>query len=175
MIPWQAYIDDVVFHFGKYKSLAEKAFEQLGDEEFFKKPADESNSVAIIIKHVAGNLTSRFTDFLTTDGDKASRDRDAEFVVGSQDNRAALLASWERAWQTLFASLSGLKEGDALRKVTIRGEEHTVLQALQRALTHTSYHVGQITYLAKMLKTEGWRWITIPPGQSKQYGKPYLK
>ena len=172
---WNAYRDDVVFSFRKQKELAEKAMSQVADEIFFRKPGEHSNSIAIIVKHVAGNLLSRWTDFLTTDGDKPTRDRDAEFVIGPGDTRARLLAAWEAAWSQLFRAIESLQEGDALATVTIRGEAHSVLQAIHRSLSHTSYHVGQIVYLARLLKTDGWQWITIAPGQSKQHQAGYLK
>ncbi|MBI2803810.1 MAG: DUF1572 family protein [Planctomycetes bacterium] len=178
MSTWQAYLDDLVFTFRKQKQTAEKAFTQLDlHRDFFKKPGENSNSVAIIIKHLAGNLTSRFSDLLTSDGEKPWRDRDAEFVLGPADTGANLLAAWEQAWAILFATLATLQETDLQRTITIRGEEHTLLQALHRSLAHTAYHVGQIVYLARLLKTEGWEWITIPPGQSKEaleQKRPYL-
>jgi hypothetical protein len=175
---WNLYLEDISFSFRKQKELAEKAFQQVKGEDFFKKPEEHSNSIAIIIKHVAGNLGSRWTDFLTTDGDKPWRDRDAEFVIGAEDTRPSLLAAWERGWSALFLTLGSLQEADLLKKVTIRREEHTVFQAIHRSLTHTSYHVGQIVYLSRLLTKEGWQWITIPPGQSQQVkdkGGKYLK
>src|SRR5262245_9444414 len=175
---WQAYLADMVFSFRKQKEWAEQAFSQLADEEFFHRPGEHTNSVAIIVKHLAGNLKSRWTDFLTTDGDKPWRDRDAEFIIGPEDTRAHLLAAWDEGWAALFGTLAGLGEGDLLRRITIRGEEHTVLQAIDRSLTHTSYHTGQILYVARSVKEGGWEWITIPPGQSKQFraqGRKYLK
>ena len=175
---WKAYRDDIVFTFRKHKTLAEKAFHQLDDKRFFGKPAEHSNSVAIVVKHVAGNLESRWTDFLTTDGDKPCRDRDAEFVIGPDDTRDHLLASWEVGWTALFQSLESLEESDWLRKVRIRGEEPSVLQAIHRSLAHTAYHVGQIVYLACWAKVDAWKWVTIPPGQSKEWneqGRKYLK
>jgi uncharacterized damage-inducible protein DinB len=178
MYLWQAYREDMVFCFRKHKQSAEKAFNQLGDEEFFRKPGEQSNSVAIIIKHVAGNLRSRWTDVLTTDGDKPWRDRDNEFVISSEDTRAQLLAAWEQGWDTLFRTLNSLEEADVLRKIRIRGEEHTVLQAIDRSLTHVAYHTGQILYVARLIKPDGWQWITIPPGKSleaKGRGGNYLK
>jgi uncharacterized damage-inducible protein DinB len=173
----QAYLEDVRFSFRKAKESAEQALVQLTDEEFFARPGENSNSVAVIVKHLAGNLKSRWTDFLTTDGDKPWRDRDGEFVLGPGDTRAALLAAWEGGWAVVFGTLAGLGETDLLRRVTIRGEGHTVLQATQRSLTHAAYHTGQILYVARLLKKEGWRWITIPPGQSEQFkaaGRKYL-
>jgi uncharacterized damage-inducible protein DinB len=173
-----AYLDDVTFSFRKHKEMAEKAFGQVADEDFFRKPGPDSNSIALILKHVAGNLVSRWTDFLTTDGDKPWRDRDREFELGSEDSRQYLLAAWERAWAVLFQALEGLSEADLLKTVTIRGEPHTVVQALDRSLTHTAYHVGQVVYLSRLLTREGWQWITIPPGQSncaRDKGGNYLK
>ena len=175
---WNAYLEDIIFSFRKHKELAEKAFRQVAGENFFKKPGDHSNSIAIIIKHVAGNLASRWTDFRTTDGDKPWRDRDAEFIIVPEDTRPNLLAAWERGWTALFQTLGDLQEAHLLKTVTIRKEEHTVFQAIHRSLTHTAYHVGQIVYLSRLLTTEGWEWITIPPGQSKQWrdqGGKYLK
>ena len=175
---WKAYLEDILFSFRKQKELAEKAFRQVEDENFFKKPGEHSNSIAAIIKHVAGNLASRWTDFLTTGGDKPWRDRDAEFAIGPEDTRPGLLAAWERGWAALFQTLGNLQEADLLKKVTIRREGHTVFQAIHRSLTHTSYHVGQIVYLSRLVTKEGWQWITIPPVQSRQVkdqGGKYLK
>ena len=178
MSPWNAYLEEILFSFRRQQELAEKAFCQVADEDFFRKPGEHSNSLAAVVKHVAGNLASRWTDFLTTDGDKPWRDRDAEFVIGPEDTRPALLGAWERGWSALFQTLGGLQEADLLRKVTIRREEHAVFQAIHRSLTHTAYHVGQIVYLSRLLTPEGWEWITIPPGQSRQWkaqGGKYLK
>jgi uncharacterized damage-inducible protein DinB len=175
MSAWNAYREDVLFTFKKQKEAAEKAFAQLDADQFFRQPGAHSNSVAVIVKHVAGNLLSRWTDFLTSDGEKPWRDRDAEFVIAPPDSRANLMERWEQGWTTLRESLEILQECDWLKRVTIRGEEHTVLQAIQRSLTHTSYHVGQIVFLARLLKIDGWTWITIPPGQSRQHTKKYLQ
>src|SRR6516164_1264422 len=178
MSPWNAYLEEILFSFRRQQELAEKAFCQVADEDFFRKPGEHSNSLAAVVKHVAGNLASRWSDFLTTDGDKPWRDRDAEFVIGPEDTRPALLAAWERGWSALFQTLGSLQEADLLKKVTIRREEHTVFQAIHRSLTHTAYHVGQIVYLLRLVTKEGWQWITIPPGQSQQAkdaGGKYLK
>lgn len=175
---WTAYLQDISSSFRKQKELAEKAFCQVADPDFFRKPGEHSNSIAIIIKHVGGNLASRWTDFLTTDGDKPWRDRDAEFIIGPEDTRAHLVTVWESGWTALFQTLGSLREEDLLKKVTIRREVHTVYQAIHRSLTHSAYHVGQIVYLARLLTREGWEWITIPPGQSQQWkaqGGRYLK
>jgi hypothetical protein len=176
--PWQVYLADIIFSFRKHKELAEKALQQVDDQDFFKKPGEHSNSIAVIIKHLAGNLASRWTDFLTTDGDKPWRDRDGEFVVTPEDTRPNLLAAWEKGWTALFQTLDNLYEADLLKKVAIRTEEHSVFQAIHRSLTHTSYHIGQIVYLSRLLTTGSWQWITIPPGQSQQWkaqGRKYLK
>ncbi len=175
---WNAYLEDIVFSFRKQKEMAEKAFRQVADEGFFKKPGEHSNSIAIIVKHVAGNLASRWTDFLTTDGDKPWRDRDGEFIICPEDTRQNLLTAWEKGWAALFQNLGSLQEADLTKKVMIRREEHSVFQAIHRSLTHTSYHVGQIVYLSRLATKEGWEWITIPPGQSQQAkskGGSYLK
>jgi hypothetical protein len=175
----QAYIRDIIFSFRKQKDQAEQAFRQVvSDQDFFKKPAEHSNSIAIIIKHIAGNLASRWTEFLTTDGDKPWRDRDGEFEIGPQDTRPHLVAAWEAGWATLFQTLDGLTIDDLTKTVTIRGEPHMVLQAIHRSLTHTAYHTGQIIYLSRMLTKDGWNWITIPPGESARFkakGGQYLK
>lgn len=178
MTLWNAYFQDILLSFRKQKELAEKALNQVNCEVFFQKPDDQSNSLAIIVKHLAGNLASRWTDFLTTDGDKPWRDRDGEFVIGPEDTREKLFADWEDGWAILFQILNTLTEDDLLKTITIRGEPHTVLQAIHRSLTHVAYHTGQITYLARLLKKEDWQWITIPPGQSEQFrrtGGKYLK
>jgi hypothetical protein len=166
---WKAYLDDVVFSFRKQKDMAEQAIGQLGDAELFTRPGEGSNSVAIIVKHLAGNLRSRWTDFLSSDGDKPWRNRDDEFVIGPQDSRERLLAAWEQGWQTLFATLAALGEEDLLRTVTIRREEHTALQAINRSLGHVSYHTGQILYVARLVRQGEWRYITIPPGDSERF------
>lgn len=174
---WKAYLEDITLSFRKQKELAEKAFRQVAHGDFFKQPGEHSNSIAVIIKHVAGNLASRWTDFLTTDGDKPGRNRDGEFIIGPQDTRPALLAAWEAGWTSLFQTLENLGEDDLLKKVTIRREEHTVFQAIHRSLTHTAYHVGQIVYLSRMVTADGWTWITIAPGQSRKWqeeGGKYL-
>ena len=175
---WEAYLEDILFSFRKQKELAEKAFRQVKDQGFFQKPGEHSNSIAAVVKHVAGNLVSRWTNFLTTDGDKPWRDRDGEFVIGSRDTRQSLLSAWENGWTALLQTLGDLQEADLLKTITIRREEHTVLQAIHRSLTHTSYHVGQIVYLCRLLKKEDWVWLTIPPGQSQQWkerGGRYLR
>jgi hypothetical protein len=176
-------LDEIAFGFRKQKEWADKGFTQVqADSDFFRKPGEFSNSIAAIIKHVAGNLSSRWRDFLTSDGEKPDRNRDAEFVIGENDTRAKLIAAWERGWSTLFDTLANLTDTDISKTIRIRGEEHTVYQALLRSLAHVAYHTGQIVYLSRLMQKEGWKWITIPPGQSSQYneamqarkGKKYL-
>jgi len=175
---WQEWARDVEFSFRKQKQMAEQALTQLDDAAFFRAPAEGSNSVAAIVKHLAGNLKSRWTDFRTTDGEKPWRDRDNEFVIGPADTRERLLAAWEEGWAALFQALTTLAEADATAQITIRGEAHTVLQAVHRALTHAAYHAGQILYVARLVQPDGWRWITVPPGRSQEVrakGGNYLK
>jgi hypothetical protein len=179
----RTFLDEIAFGFRKQKDWADKAFTQVkADGDFFRKPGEFSNSIAAIIKHVAGNLASRWRDFLTSDGEKPDRDRDAEFVIGEQDTRANLIASWEAGWSTLFDTLASLTDDEFQKTVLIRGEQHSVHQALLRSLTHVAYHTGQIVYLSRLVQKEGWEWITIAPGQSRQFteamhtqkGKKYL-
>jgi hypothetical protein len=176
-------LEEITFCFRKQKEWADKAFAQVReDSDFFRKPGEFSNSIAAIIKHLAGNLSSRWRDFLTSDGEKSDRNRDAEFVIGEEDTRASLIAAWERGWSTLFDTLADLTDTDLQKTVRIRGEEHTAYQALLRSLTHVADHTGQIVYLSRLMQKEGWEWITIAPGQSKQFneemhaqkGKKYL-
>ncbi len=147
----------------RYKKLAEGAFKQATDAELVRVPAADGNSIAMVVWHISGNLRSRFTDFLTTDGEKPWRDRESEF--GNRNvSRADLLAKWEDGWAVLFGALAGLDDGALSRQITIRGEAHSVLQALHRSLAHTSYHVGQIVLLAKSFRAEDWNSLTIPRG-----------
>ena len=157
-----AYLTDVRVQFEKMKKLAEDAIAQLDDHELGATLDGESNSVAVIMKHMAGNLRSRFRDFLTTDGEKPDRNRDGEFETDEPPTRAAALADWQRGWTTLFETLSALTPPDLLKDVFIRGERHSVLQALNRQLTHHSYHVGQIVFLAKHFRSAEWRTLSIP-------------
>src|SRR5262245_52913010 len=165
---------DLRHDFGRHKSLADRAMAELNDQDFFRRPAAHVNPVALIVKHLAGNLASRWTDFLTTDGEKASRDRDGEFLLSEQDTRAGLLAAWERGWTALFDTLDTLRDADLSKSVTIRGERHRVPQALLRGLSHAAYHTGQILYLARLWRPEC-PWLTVPPGQSRKDGGAYLQ
>ncbi len=150
----------------QYKTLADKAIAQVSDEEFFRLPEPESNSIAIIAKHIGGNLLSRWTDFLTTDGEKQWRDRDGEFEMENVKKSEAI-EKWERGWQCLFSTLEALTQEDLGKIITIRAEPHSVLEAINRTTAHVSYHVGQIVFLAKMFKSEQWQTLTIPKKRSK--------
>jgi hypothetical protein len=156
-----AYLTDVRVQFEKMKQLAEGAIAQVTDEQLLVSLDSESNSLAVIMKHMAGNLRSRFTDFLTTDGEKANRNRDGEFEV-DKATREQILADWESGWKVLFAALASLTADDLLRDVFIRGERHSVIQALDRQLTHHSYHVGQIVFLGKHLRSAEWKTLSLP-------------
>jgi hypothetical protein len=157
-----AYLADIGIQFEKLKSQAERAIAQVSDEQVHAALDPESNSLAIIMRHMAGNLRSRFTDFLTTDGEKPDRNRDGEFELQRPLTRAEVMADWESGWAALFSALPVLEPGDLLRDVYIRGERHSVLQALQRQLTHHAGHVGQIVFMAKYLAGPGWQTLSIP-------------
>lgn len=159
------YIENVIKNFRGLKKLADGAERQVDDEGFFRVIDPESNSIALVMKHMAGNMRSRWTDFLTTDGEKPDRDRDSEFVGGEED-RAAMLERWEDGWRRLFAALEALAPEDLLRTVTIRGEPHTVVAAVNRQLSHYGQHVGQIIFLAKHLKSADWQTLSIARNKS---------
>ena len=163
------YLDEVRRQFRGYKRLGEGAMSQLRDEEFLVTLDPESNSVAILVKHLAGNMKSRFTDFLTTDGEKPNRDRDQEFEITSGTTRAEIMSWWEQGWETVFSTIASLKPDDLMRTVTIRGEPHTVLQAINRQLAHYSAHVSQIIFLAKHLRSSEWKTLSIARGKSKDF------
>lgn len=164
------YMADAVRSFRGYKKLAERAIEQISDEEFFETIDTEANSIALIVKHIAGNLCSRWTDFLTTDGEKDFRDRDAEFeVIG--DTRRSLMQTWEAGWTTLFRSIEPLTADDLSRTVTIRGELHTIVEAINRQSTHYAYHIGQIVLLSKHFRAAEWRSLSVPRKQSLQFNQ----
>ncbi len=172
------FLDDALAQFRKYRALAEAALAQVDDAAFFAAPGPDENSLALLVKHVAGNQRSRWTDFLTTDGEKPDRRRDEEFERLPDDTRAALMARWDDGWRRLFAALEPLTEADLPRSVTIRGEPHTVLQATARQLTHYAYHVGQIVALARHHAGARWKSLSIPRGQSRTWevgrdGKPW--
>ncbi len=172
------WLEDAALQFRKLKKLADGALAQVADADLFRAIDSESNSIAVVVKHLAGNLRSRWTAFLTTDGEKPDRDRDSEFELAAADTREALLARWEEGWARLFAALAPLSEQDALAEVRIRGEAHTVMQAVHRQLTHYAYHVGQVVFLARHFAGARWTSLSIPKGKSKEWevgktGAPY--
>ena len=153
------------------KTLGEKAMAQLSDAEFLRTIDPESNSVAIIVKHLAGNMRSRWTSFLTSDGEKPDRHRDDEFVIGPQTTRADVLAWWEEGWRVTFAALESLQPDDLIRTVLIRQEPHSVVQAVSRQITHYAGHIGQMVFLAKHLRSSAWQTLSIPRGQSEEFNR----
>jgi hypothetical protein len=163
------YLADMRTQLAKLRGTAERAMAQVGDPDFAKLADAENNSIAIIVKHIGGNLRSRCTDFLTSDGEKPDRDRDGEFVLHPHDTRAHLLNEWTAAWDLLDATVASLTADDLRRTVYIRAEPHTVGQALQRQLAHLAYHVGQIVLLAKHWVGPAWQTLTIARGQSKAF------
>lgn len=158
----QAYLADCVFQLRNLKSQAERAFAQLKDEQLFLVLDPESNSIAIIMKHMAGNMRSRWTNFLTSDGEKPNRNRDAEFESRVSETRKEVLADWEDGWACALNAISALKPEDLGKTITIRGEAHSVLQAINRQLTHYAAHVGQIVFLAKHYAGSDWKSLSIP-------------
>jgi hypothetical protein len=165
------YIDEARRQLRGQKRLAEGAISQLNDEDLFVTIDQESNSVAILIKHMAGNMRSRFTDFLISDGEKPDRFRDREFELNIKTTRADVMRWWEEGWVQVFAALDTLKPEDVTRTVSIRGEPHTVIQAVNRQLAHYAGHIGQIIFLAKHLRCSQWKTLSIPRGKSEEFKK----
>ena len=165
----QHYLDDAIASFRAYKKLAEKALAQLKDEEYFVTLDAESNSVAVIMKHIAGNMFSRWTDFLTTDGEKPNRQRDLEFVIEPATTKDDVRTYWEKGWHCLFNAIEPLQPADFEKTVMIRGEEHTILQAINRQLMHYAQHIGQIVFLAKHLRSADWQSLSIPRNRSAEF------
>ena len=157
-----AYLDDVRLQFRKLKKLAEDALAQVKDDELNVTLDAESNSLAVIMKHMAGNLRSRFTDFLTTDGEKPDRNRDGEFEIEGHPGRATTFTDWESGWSRLFETLNALTPADLLKDVHVRGERLSVIQALDRQMTHHAYHVGHIVFLAKHVRSADWKNLRMP-------------
>ncbi|GGJ50988.1 DUF1572 family protein [Deinococcus roseus] len=160
-------MDDLTLHhlnttrkvFSTYKALAEKALNQVSDQEFFQTIDSESNSLALIVKHLGGNMRSRWTNYLTEDGEKPDRNRDGEFLI-EEDSRASLMAGWEEGWRLAFKALDDVP--DLQYVVKIRGQDHTILEAIERQVAHTSYHIGQMVFLAKHLKSDKWQNLSMP-------------
>ena len=163
------YLDEVRRQMRGYKRMGEGAMAQLGDDEFFLSLDPEANSVAILVKHLAGNMRSRFTDFLTSDGEKPDRFRDREFDVSGATTRADVMRWWEEGWACSLGAIDALKPEDVTRTITIRGEPHTVLQAINRQIAHYAAHIGQIVFLAKHLRSSEWKTLTIPRGKSEEF------
>ena len=168
-----SYVHDSIALFHQYKLLAERAIEQVTDDQLVAALDSEANSIAVLVKHMAGNMRSRWTDFLTTDGEKPDRNRDAEFEH-PPCTRAELMAMWEEGWRCVFTALEGLSEEDLERKVTIRGEAHSAMQAINRQVAHYSYHCGQIVLLAKHFRKDEWQSLSVPRGRSAEFNHRVL-
>jgi hypothetical protein len=166
MTELENYLQSVKKQFEYYKKLGEKTFEQLPDEALFSQFDSESNSIAIIVAHLSGNMLSRWTDFLTTDGEKSWRNRDAEFGQAIK-TKEELLQKWESGWQCLFHAIDSLHPGDLQKIIYIRGEAHTVIEAINRQLAHYPYHIGQIVFIGKMICGEHWSSLSIPKHKEK--------
>lgn len=168
------YLRDSAATLRKYKTLADQSLTRVTDPQFFAVLDAESNSLAVLVKHMAGNLLSRWTDLLTSDGEKPERDRDSEFEISPSDTRSDLMRRWEAAWTCALSSLEALTPADLDRTIQIRGEPHSLVQAINRQLTHAAYHVGQIVFLAKHLQADTWQSLSIPRGQSRQFNADML-
>jgi len=169
-----SYLEESLALFRQYKKMAEGAMAQVTDEQLFTALDQEMNSIAIIVKHIAGNMRSRWTDFLTTDGEKPDRHRDTEFV-DAPASRAELMKMWEDGWTRLFGALTPLTGADLSRTVTIRGEPHSVMQAVNRQIAHYSSHIGQIVFLAKHLQSAHWKSLTVPRNRSEDFNRRVAK
>lgn len=163
------YLEDSLLQLRKLKSLADKAIGQIEDEHLFAVLGPEANTIAVIMKHMAGNMRSRWTDFLTSDGEKLTRDRDSEFVLESGDTRAKIFSIWEEGWNRVFQAVSSLTPEDLGKTVRIRGEVHSVVEAINRQITHYAGHVGQIVLLAKHYAGANWQSLSIPRGKSREF------
>ncbi len=170
-----AYLKDVIRQYRMYKGYVDKALPRVSDADLHKELDANSNSIAIIMKHVAGNLRSRFRDFLTADGEKPDRNRDTEFEMPDRASREEIVRWWEEAWSILFGSLEALTPDDLGRHITIRGEQYLVIEALNRSIAHTASHVGQIVYLARHFAGGSWTSLTIPKGQSAAFAQAQFK
>jgi hypothetical protein len=169
-----SYLEDSIALFRHYKKLGEGAIAQVRDEHLTTTLDPEMNSIALIVKHMAGNMRSRWTDFLTSDGEKPDRNRDGEFEAPPK-TRGEILEAWERGWALVFAALEPLSEGDLNREVKIRTEPHSVMQAINRQIAHYSYHIGQIVFLAKHFQSEKWQSLTVPRKGSADFNARVAK
>jgi hypothetical protein len=165
-----SYLEDSLALFRFYKKMGEGAMEQVSDEQLFAALDGEMNSIAIMVKHMAGNMRSRWTDFLTSDGEKPDRDRDSEFMA-PPETRESLMRLWNQGWERVFQALEPLSETDMQRTVTIRGEAHSVMQAVNRQIAHYSYHVGQIVFLAKHFGASEWKSLSVPRNKSAEFNR----
>jgi hypothetical protein len=163
------YLEDIADQFRKLKRLADRAIAQITHESLFARLDEESNSIAIIMQHMAGNMRSRWTDFLTSDGEKPERNRDAEFLIEEGDTWGKIREGWEAGWRRLFEALAPLAARDLEKTILIRGEPHSIVQALDRQLAHYAYHVGQIVFLAKHWAAGKWRSLSVPRGKSEEF------
>ena len=168
-----SYIQDSLSLFRYYKKLAEGAMEQIDDQQLFAELDEEMNSIALIVKHLAGNMRSRWTDFLTSDGEKPDRNRDSEFVE-PPTSRSELMRLWNEGWDKVFQAIEPLSDSDLERKIFIRGEPHSVMQAINRQVAHYSYHCGQIVFLAKHLKASEWKSLSVPKNKSAEFNRKVL-
>ena len=164
------FVNEFVDEYARYRALGEKAIAQVPDDALNRVLAPDGNSIAVLMRHIGGNLASRFTNFLTEDGEKPWRDRDSEFVLDSSTNPEQVLLWWNQGWNLVFAAIEPLTAADLERKVTIRGQEHTVLEAISRQMTHYAEHIGQIILLAKHFRGAEWKSLSIPKGQSAKLG-----
>jgi len=172
----EAYLRDILRTYGNYKALGEKAIAQLRrDEDLYAQLDPGSNSIAVIVKHLSGNLRSRLRDFLTADGEKPDRDRDAEFEMPERASRADLLRGWDEAWSIALATIESLKPDDLDKTIYIRGEAFLAIEALNRNATHAAYHVGQIVYLARHFAARDWKSLSIPKGKSREFSRGDFK
>jgi len=169
-----SYLQDSLALFRQYKSMTERAMEQLTPEQFHARLDSEMNSVAVIVKHMAGNMRSRWRDFLTSDGEKPDRDRDSEFMDPPATSEA-VMRMWEEGWAQVFSALEPLSDADLSRQVTIRGEPHSVMQAINRQIAHYATHCGQIIFLAKHLRQKDWKSLTIPRKGSAEFNRRVLR
>jgi hypothetical protein len=172
------YLSGAIAELRKYRRLADAALKQVPPDGLFTAIGPESNSIAVVMKHISGNMRSRWTNFLSSDGEKPTRERDSEFEIGEADDAASIRRRWDEGWDLLFGALEPLTEADLSRTITIRGEPHSVMEAIQRQLTHYAYHIGQIVFLARHAAGERWHSLSIPRGQSKTFdvsksGSPY--
>ncbi|MBO1004631.1 DUF1572 domain-containing protein [Pseudogracilibacillus auburnensis] len=168
------YLKIVQERFKSVKNLGDKTISQLSEEDIHWKLNEASNSIAIIVKHLSGNMISRWSDFLTTDGEKSFRNRDQEFE-DDISSKQEMITIWEKGWNTFLDTLNELENQDLLKNITIRSEKHTVLEAIERQMAHYAYHVGQIVYIGKQLKDENWETLSIPKGKSEEYLQQKLK